>query len=349
MHAIWIDLDNAPHAPFFVPLIGELENRGHQTLVTVRDYGYTCAIADQRGIKYTPIGRHPGKNLFMKIGGTLSRVAALTRWARGRQIDAAISHGSRSLVLASALLRIPCVTMYDYEFVSTSIFNKLSSKVLLPDILPDRLTNQIGLPDDRVAKYPGLKEEVYLGGFEPDGAILGELGVSSDDILVVVRPPATTAHYHNPLSEKIVQLLLDRICESKNIIGVITPRTAEQGESIRRSLKNPDVFRVLTKPVDGLNLIAHSDLVVGGGGTMNREAALLGVPVYSVFTGKVGTIDRELAKQGKLVLVRGLGDVDRVVFAKRDKTDYTAQSEKRRARSAELAAFICDELEKVIR
>lgn len=349
MRTVWIDLDNAPHVPFFAPLIGELKNRGHQTLVTVRDHGYTCAIADQLAIDYTPVGRHPGKNLFMKVGGTLNRVAALTRWARGRQIDAAMSHGSRSLVIASTFLRIPCVTMYDYEFVSTAVFNKLSSKVLLPDILPDRLTKKIGLPDERVAKYPGLKEEVYLGDFEPDGAILDKLGVSGDDILVVVRPPATTAHYHNPLSEEIMQMLLDRISEAENVVGVVTPRTAEQGESIRRNLKNPGVFRVLTKPVNGLNLIAHSDLVVGGGGTMNREAALLGVPVFSVFTGKVGTIDRELAEHGQLVLVRNLEDVDLVVFAKRDKLDFAAQSEKRKARSAELAAFICDELEKVIR
>jgi predicted glycosyltransferase len=349
MHTVWIDLDNAPHVPFFAPLIDELEKRGYETLVTVRDYGYTCALADQHGIPYTRIGRHAGKNLLLKVGGTLSRVGGLIRWARGRQIDAAISHGSRSLVIACAFLRIPSVTMYDYEFVSTSILNKLSSRVLLPDILPDSLTNKIGLQNDRVAKYPGLKEEVYLGDFKPDRSILADLDVSEEDIVVVVRPPATAAHYHNPLSERIVQTLLDRISASEKVVGVVTPRTAQQAESISKNLKNPGNFRVLTKPVNGLNLIAHSDLVVGGGGTMNREAALLGVPVYSVFTGKIGTIDRALAERGKLVLVRTLEDVDRVVFAKRDRVDYASQMEERKTRSAELAGFICDEVQKVIR
>ncbi|MEJ2722667.1 MAG: DUF354 domain-containing protein [bacterium] len=349
MRTVWIDLDNAPHVPFFAPLIEEFERRGHEVLVTVRDHGYTCALADQRGIRYTAVGRHAGKNMAMKVGGTLSRVWNLARWARGRRIDAAVSHGSRSLVIACAFLRIPTVTMYDYEFVSTSVFNKLSTKVLLPDILPESVTRQIGLHGNRVAKYPGLKEEVYLGDIEPDRSILSEIGVSGDDVLIVVRPPATTAHYHNPLSERIMQMLLDRISSSEKTVGVVTPRTAAQAASIMKDLKDPGKFRVLEKPVNGLNLIAHSELVVGGGGTMNREAALLGVPVYSVFTGKIGTIDRALAERGRLVFVRTLDDVGRVVFEKRDRVDYAAETAARKVRSAELTAFICDEVEKVIR
>ncbi|UCG52462.1 MAG: DUF354 domain-containing protein [Candidatus Latescibacterota bacterium] len=349
MYTIWVDLDNAPHVPFFAPLIRELEKRGHRTRVTVRDYGYTRDLMDQRGIWYDLIGSHPGKNPFRKVGGLLARVLALVWWARGKQIDAAVSHGSRSLVVACALMRIPCVTMYDYEFVSTSIYNKLSSKVLLPDILPDSLVKKLGLRDNRVAKYPGFKEEVYLGDLSPDPSISEELGVADDQILVVIRPPATAAHYHHPRSERIMRNLLDKISVAENVVGIITPRTFEQAQSVRKHLKDPSKFRILTKPVNGLNLIAHSDLVVGGGGTMNREAALLGVPVYSLFTGKVGTIDRALSDRGMLVFVRSVDDVDRVEFTKRKKADQAAQIEERQRRSAELAAYVCDEIVAVIK
>ena len=62
-------------------------------------------------------------------------------------------------------------------------------------------------------------------------------------------------------------------------------------------------------PVNGLNLIWHSDLVVSGGGTMNREAAALGVPVYSIFRGKIGAVDRYLADTGRLTLLETPADV----------------------------------------
>jgi predicted glycosyltransferase len=344
MLSIWIDLDNAPHVPFFKPLILGLNERGHKTYVTVRDFGYTRELIEETGIPYTMIGKHAGKNIVRKAIGILGRVGGLVRWAAGKGIDVAVSHGSRSLVLAGAALRIPTVTMYDYEFVSTSIFNRLSSKVLLPDILPDELLGSLGLKPGRLAKYPGLKEEVYLGGFTPDDSVLSEIGVTGNDVVAVVRPPATVAHYHNPLSEEIVQKILDRISDSDNVVGIITPRTKEQARSIKGALKDPSKFRVLEKPVNGLNLIAHADLVVGGGGTMNREAAMLGVPVFSVFTGKVGTIDNELSAQGKLTLVRSIDDVGLVSFSRRPARDYAAEAAARKKRSDELVEAICGEI-----
>ncbi len=344
MYSIWIDLENAPHVPFFKPLIVGLQERGHKTYVTVRDFGYTRDLIEATGIPYDMIGKHAGKNFGRKVFSILGRVGGLMRWAGGKGIDVAVSHGSRSLVLAGAALRIPTVTMYDYEFVSTSIFNRLSSKVLLPDILPDDLLGKLGLEPGRLAKYPGLKEEVYLGDFTPDPTVLKDLNVGADQIVVVVRPPATVAHYHNPLSEEIVQRILDRLDGVENAVGIITPRTKEQAASIKASLKTPSKFRVLEKPVNGLNLIAHADLVVGGGGTMNREAAMLGVPVYSVFTGRVGTIDKALSEQGKLTLVRSLDDVGLVTFEKRDVSDYAAQASARKQRSDELVASICAEI-----
>jgi hypothetical protein len=344
MRTVWVDLDNAPHVPFFKPLILGLQSRGHRVLVTIRDNGYTRDLMDETGIPYALIGRHSGKNIYRKVAGILWRVVMLLRWSAGRKIDVAVSHGSRALVLACAVRRTPCVTMYDYEFVSTSVYNKLSSKVLLPSILPAALLESMGIGRKRLAQYPGLKEEVYLGDFTPDPSILDDLDVEPSRVLAVVRPPATTAHYHDPLSEKITRALYDRIAALEGVVGIITPRTARQAEAIRALLSDPSKFRVLDRPVNGLNLIAHADLVVGGGGTMNREAALLGVPVYSVFTAKVGTIDRTLSEAGKLTFVRTPGDVDLVKFVKRDRSDYAARVSEWKKRSAELVEFICEEI-----
>ena len=69
--------------------------------------------------------------------------------------------------------------------------------------------------------------------------------------------------------------------------------------------------------VDGPNLVWHSDLVISGGGTMNREAAALGVPVYSIFRGQIGAVDRHLSATGCLVLLEGVEDVRTKLILKR--------------------------------
>jgi uncharacterized protein len=101
------------------------------------------------------------------------------------------------------------------------------------------------------------------------------------------------------------------------------PRNLHQADSIRNSWPQLLAARTMIIPdrvVDGLNLIWHSDLVISGGGTMNREAAALGVPVYSVFRGPIGEVDHYLAETGRLVLLESAADVrTRVVLCRRDK------------------------------
>ena len=87
-----------------------------------------------------------------------------------------------------------------------------------------------------------------------------------------------------------------------DVYQVVLPRTAEQRDSIRRlalpSLLLPD------RAVDAQSLIALSDLVVSAGGTMNREAAALGVPVYTTFAGRLGGVDEQLIRDGRLRQLR---------------------------------------------
>jgi predicted glycosyltransferase len=61
-----------------------------------------------------------------------------------------------------------------------------------------------------------------------------------------------------------------------------------------------------------------SDLVISAGGTMNREAAALGIPVYSIFKGKSAAVDRYLAAIGKLVLLENKFDVNNIRLVRRE-------------------------------
>src|SRR5205807_4542483 len=93
---------------------------------------------------------------------------------------------------------------------------------------------------------------------------------------------------------------------------IIVPRRTDQAKLARKlwpHLCAAGKLMILEHVVDGLNLIWHSDLVISGGGTMNREAAALGVPVYSTFRGEIGAVDRYLSDRGRLVLLESVQDL----------------------------------------
>src|SRR5256885_10577121 len=177
----------------------------------------------------------------------------------------------------------------------------------------------------RVRTYAGIKEDVYAPEFQPDATLLDQLGLTGSDIIATVRPPASEAHYHNNESDLLFRQFMDRLAKTPGVRAVLLPRNRNQEAQIRAA--GPEWFAgnktiIPNRVVDGLNLLWHSDLVVSGGGTMNREAAALGIPVYSIFRGKVGAVDRQLAKDGRLVLIENLRDVhDKIKFQRRAKQE----------------------------
>jgi predicted glycosyltransferase len=163
-------------------------------------------------------------------------------------------------------------------------------------------------------RYPGLKEEYYLAGFVPDPGVPRTLGIDGSRIGVVLRPPADVALYHrfqNPLFEEV----LDRLGRRDDVIAVVLPRTPEQGERIR-ALRLPSVV-VPARAVDGHSLLAGADLVVSAGGTMNREAVVLGTPVYTTFAGRLGGVDERLISEGRL---RPLSHPDDLIIERKSGT-----------------------------
>ena len=295
---IWIDIDNAPHALIMEPIIEELERRGHQVLITARDYGNTRGLLDMKGFRYFLIGRHPGKSGILKILHLGLRMVRLFIWAMDKNIDIAFAHGSRSQVIPARLLGIPVVTMYDYEHISDFIFRYFANIILMPFVFKDLLKGQ-----RKFRVFPGLKEELYIWEHEyiPDWG----KGLSLDrEKIVVVRPPASMAHYHNPVAEKILNSLLSEFASREDITVIVVPRTGCQRKEIMKKFGRYKNVIVLEKEVDGISMLKDADLVISGGGTMNREAALLGKPVYSIFQGKKGEVDKWLENHGRLRFIQ---------------------------------------------
>jgi predicted glycosyltransferase len=315
---IWIDLDNSPHVPFFLPIIEGLERGGYQVLLTARDSYQVCELLRLHQLSCRVVGRHYGKRWVLKLLGTALRAVQLLPLAIAERPDLAVSHTSRAQFLAASLLRIPTVIMFDYEFINATGFLH-PDWVFVPQMIPEENISQ---KPNHVFRYHGLKEDVYVPRFKPDPNVRNLLGVRQDELVVTVRPPATEAHYHNPEGEQFLAETLQYLLDQSDARVVMLPRNENQATVLRSSWTRAiDEGRMIIPEhaVDGLNLIWNSDLVISGGGTMNREAAALGVPVFSIFRGRMGAVDRYLAETGRLTLIEKVGEIRTKIVLERRK------------------------------
>ena len=296
---VWIDITNSPHVPFFRPLIRLLEEDGHEIDVTARAFAQTEQLLELHGIDATIIGTHGGRSRFGKSRAMASRLRQLRQWAGPRRFDAALAHGSHDLTLTARRLGIPATTTFDYEFALAQhqLGARAATRVVVPEAIPVERLRRYGLRPPKLARYPGLKEEYYLADFEPDPAVPAELGVDASRIVVVLRPPPDVALYHRS-GNRLFPQTLELLGRREDVHAVVLPRTPEQ-RAYLESLALPSTV-VPARAVDAQSLLAAADLVISAGGTMNREAVALGVPVYTLFSGRLGGVDEMLIREGRL-------------------------------------------------
>jgi predicted glycosyltransferase len=305
---VWIDLDNSPHVPFFLPIAAELRKQGVDVVLTARDAYQVRQLLELYGVECRVIGGHSGKNKVLKVLVNCARALQLLPTVLRARPDHGLSHGSRAQVLICKALGIPTTVIHDYEFTTKTGFLEPDWTVM-PEVIPDGAMSKYA---DRVTRYPGLKEDVYVPGFRPDAGLLRELKIAEDRVIALLRPPADEAHYHNPESDTLFREVVRHLGSQAQVQTILLPRNQRQASRLRAEwagLLESGKMMIPERPLDGLNLVWHADLVVSGGGTMNREAAALGVPVYSVFRGRIGAVDQYLVRDGRLTLIESVDDV----------------------------------------
>jgi hypothetical protein len=282
---VWCDFTASAHPLVFRPLVERLEAQGHEVEITARDYAQTLQLIESHGMSATVIGHHGGRSALGKFAQMRSRLKALRQWAKGRDFDIALAHGSHELTMTAHRLGIPSATTFDYEWawLQHQLGCRAATRVVVPDAIPpERLAKYTAVPP-KLRQYPGLKEEYYLSDFEPNETVLADWSIDPARVLVVLRPPPDVSLYHrhsNPLFPQTLEHL-------------------GRAEHVHASLELPSVM-VPEQAVDAQSLIAFADLVVSAGGTMNREAAALGVPVYTTYGGRLGGVDEQLIRDGRL-------------------------------------------------
>ena len=317
---IWIDLANSPHVPFFRSLADQFLQQNHELQITARAFAETVELAEAAGFNATVVGGHGGGKLSGKAGNLVQRGLSLARWARGRGIDLAVSHNSYSQILAARALSMRTVTLMDYEHQPANhLAFRFASRIIVPSAFPETALNRYGAQSTKVFRYQGIKEDVYLANFEADPdfkKVLSDLGVNGSDVLVTVRPPAIEALYHR-FENELFDQLLERMLREETVKIVLLPRNEGQRQKYSAS-RGPRLI-IPDRPLHGANLIAQSDLVVSAGGTMNREAAALGVPAASIYFGEWAAVDEELVKDGRLQRLSAPADIEKLQLEKKPK------------------------------
>ena len=325
MASVWADLTNPAHVIVLRPLVELLEARGHEVTLTARPLSHTTELLDDWGHPYTAIGQHGGAGKLGKAMAAGSRTAQAFAFARGKGFDYGFAHGSTDLPPVGRLLRIPNTTMFDYEWatVQHSLNCRLATRVLIPDAIPAQRVAGYGARPPKLVRYPGLKEEYYLSGFKPDESVLDELGIDSSQVVAVVRTAPSYALYLGGSENDLVPRVLQRLI-GEGAQVVVLPRTDEQRQALRRL--DPGLV-VPERAVDARSLAALADLVVSAGGTMVREAAVLGTPVWSIFEGRLGAVDELLISEGRVRLLRDPAElvVEKVSEPKRRATRDPAE------------------------
>jgi uncharacterized protein len=313
---VWVDFTASAHPLVFRPLVGLLQSQGHEVEITARDYAQTLQLIESHGMTATVIGHHGGRSSWGKARQLRTRLTSLRKWAKPRGFDLALAHGSHELTMTARRLGIPSSTTFDYEWawLQHQLGCRAATRVVVPDSIPPERLKSYGAVPPKLQQYPGLKEEYYLYDFEPDPTVLAELLVNRERILVVVRTPPDVSLYHRR-SNPFFPRLLAHLGHQEDVRAVVLPRSPEQREFVR-DLQLPSVI-VPEQAVDAQSLIALADLVVSAGGTMNREAAALGVPVYTTYGGRLGGVDEMLLREGRL---RPLTDPRALALEKRQGT-----------------------------
>ncbi len=298
---VWIDLDNSPGALLFAPISRRLTELGHEVFVSARDNAQTKELARERWPDVAMIGAAAPPGRLAKVGSTLERIRRLGGWARRIRPDVALSHNSYAQIVAAKTLGIPAVTAMDYEHhPANHVAFRLARSVLLPEAMRSVDVRRLGATPEKTTFYAGLKEEIYLGDFEPDGEILGALGLGprGASVIVVARTPPSRATYHQFENPLFIDAL--RIVGNEPTAKLVALTRYPEQRKMVAGLGLPNCL-IPDFAIDSRSMMHQADLMIGAGGTMTREAALLGVPTYGVYVGASPAVDRYLEQRGLIV------------------------------------------------
>ena len=291
---IWIDISNAPHVRFFRDIIKHLENEGEDVIITARDFGDIHKLMNTYGIDFISVGKH-GVSLYDKLKDSTDRIEGLLDVVAGEKIDVAVSKHSIELPRIAFGLGIPSLYILDNEHASAA--NKLTlplcDRIITPNIIDLWKLMKFGADPNSIISYNGTSELMHFKSFKYNDNIFNDLNLNLKySKTILMRPEPSLASYLNTdCNKSVLSPIVDILKDYANIL--ILPRFKQQAK-IFKGIEN---VTILKPPVDTSSLIKKCDLVIGAGGTMNRESAILQTPVISCYPGETLSVDQYYINQ----------------------------------------------------
>ena len=315
---VWIDIDNPPQVRCMLPLARRFEARGHDVLLTAREYGDTFAMLQDEGVAFERIGSSFGKGAGRKVYGLLKRTRQLVAFLQRQQArPSLVLTGSRAACLAARRLGIPSFVIIDYEYVNLSFYRLAGSYIAYPNVIEGGVLERQRIPRERLLPFDGLKEDIAFADIDLLAVAPYTFGGNDGSApRVLFRPPAEDSHYYRSESREFALEVL-RFLAAEGAQVVFSPRYPRQLaylEEIPAWQAEPIALR---EPIPFVELLKGVDAVVSAGGTMLREAAYLGLPAYSIFRGRIGAVDRHLASTGRLYLLQTPADFSHIEVSPR--------------------------------
>ncbi len=307
MKTVWLDALTPKQARLMGVFAEALRSSGIDVVPTCREYEYTVGTFRLLGIEPAVLGRHGGGELGGKLRADVERMRLLARFVEEREPDLLITYPNPSATRVAFGLGIPILMFNDtpHSVPACRLSCPLASTLVYSEFIPRRLMERFVLKEwTRVRRYRGVEELAWVLRFKPDPGILEELGLEEGGY-ILVRPEERKAAYYGE-GPVLVELAVS--LARKGHMVVVLPRYREQAEA----LKGVANIVIPEDAVDGPSLEYYAAAVVTGGGTMAREAALLGTPGINLFPRKIH-VDEALSRLGlPLYKARSLDEAEKL-------------------------------------
>ncbi|MHA1300244.1 MAG: DUF354 domain-containing protein [Candidatus Helarchaeota archaeon] len=291
MTLLWFDIMTPKEVWLFGSIQEHLKEKGYEILVTTRDHDKNISLLELRGIRYIPIGKHGGGTLEGKLKASLDRSQKITDYilSLSNRPDVSISLCSVEAIRVAFGLGIPIVCFDDAPHATAvnKLVIPLSNFIISPICIPKQKFIEFGASEQNIIQFEGIDEVAWLTDFVPDEKILAELGINKNQPLIVMRPKESQAAYllddskrENQLDAtfKLISTILKKYDKAQIVVFTRYPA---QYKLLHEKFQDRIILPTIA--INGPNLMSFADVVISGGATMEREAALLGIPAISYF------------------------------------------------------------------
>ncbi len=305
MMTFWLDIMTPKQVWLFESIKRNLEAKGHKVVVTTRVHDVVIELLNLKKMTYYVAGKHGGETLEGKLKASAERMLELVDYVSPffKEVDFSINLSSPEAGRVAFGLGIKNICLNDAPH-STSVAKltfPLSKHVVSPAYIAKRKLIALGASREAIVQYDGVDEVAWILNAKLDPSVLNTLHLDKSKPIVVIRPEESKAAYLQGFKDINVSSLMATALIKRILLDfpttqiVVIPRYEEQRIAIKNEFNGK--VTVPDHAVDGPSLLAFSTLSISGGGTMDRESALLGVPSICHFQITLD-VERYLFKKG---------------------------------------------------